>query len=364
MDLGIIGLERSGKTTVFQAITHGHAHIAPPGRGALEPSIGVVKVLDERLDHLCAVLHPKKVTYVEVRYLDFPGSLALRGEGPAAAHLAALAQCDALVHVVRAFRDESVPHPEATVDPERDIAAVNLELAFADAAVLERRAERLDVEVRSARHGEREPGERELALVRRLRGALEREEPLRSQPLSPDERRIISGYRLLTTKPQLIVVNIDEADAGRAPEIEAEFGARWAGPGVVVVALCAKLEQELAALSDEEAAEFRRELGLKAGDVERLVRLSEQALGLITFFTVNEAEGRAWALPAGSTALEAAGKVHSDMARGFIRAEAIGWEELVECGSLAEARKRGRLRTEGKQYVVQDGELLHILFNV
>ena len=362
MDLGIIGLEQSGKTAAFNAVTRGHAHTA--AYGATEPSIGVVKIPDERLDRLCAVLHPKKVTHAEVRYLDFPGGLSLRGAGPSGAYLAALSQCDALVHVARAFRDESVPHPEGSVDAHRDIAAVNLELAFADIGVLERRYEKLEITVRSARAGEREAGERELALVQRLREALEREEPLRTQALSTDERRIISGYQLLTDKPQLIVVNIDEADVSRAGEIESEFAGRCAGPGVEVAALCAKLEQELSELSDEEAAEFRRELGLAESGLERMLRLSHQVLGLITFFTVNEAEGRAWPIAGGSTALEAAGKVHTDMARGFIRAEAIGWQELAEAGSLATARKHGLLRTEGKQYVVQDGDLLHILFNV
>ena len=368
MDLGIIGLERSGKTAVFVAVTGGHARAA--SYGGTEPNIGVVKVPDERLDRLCAALTTRKVTQAEARYLDFPGSLSVRGEGPAGAHLAALAQVDALVHVVRVFRDEAVAHPEGSVDGHRDIASMNLELAFADAAMLERRYERLEIAVRSARPGERDAGERELALVQRLREALEREEPLRVQQLSPDERRLISGYQLLTDKPLLILINIDESDIGRAHEIEEEFSTRWAGPGpgpgpgTDVASLCGKLEQELTELSEEEAAEFRRELGLEEGGLERMIRVSQRVLGLLTFFTVNEAEGRAWAIPAGSTALEAAGKVHTDISRGFIRAEVIDSEELVAAGSLAEARKRGLLRTEGKQYVVQDGELLHILFNV
>ncbi len=361
MDLGIIGLERAGKTTLFNALTAGHASAG--GYGGTEPHIGVVKLPDERLDKLCALFRPKKQTPIEARYLDFPGSLSLRA-GPEGAHLAALAQCDALVHVARAFRDESVAHPEGSVDPNRDIAAVNLELAFADAALLERRQEKLDITVRSARPGERESGERELALVRRLREALEREEPLRQQPLSPDERRLLSGFQLLTIKPQIVVLNIDEADVAKEDEIEREAAARWGGPGVEIVALCAKLERELRELPEDEAQVFRRELGAPADGVERLLRLSQQALGLITFFTVGDTEGRAWALPAGSTALDAAAKVHTDIARGFIRAEVIAWDQMLACGSWAEARKRGLLRTEGKQYVVQDGDLLHVLFNV
>ena len=362
MELSIIGLERSGKTTVFNAVTGGHARTG--GYGATEANIGVVKVPDERLDRLCAMLHPRKVTYAEAHYLDVPGGLSFRGEGPEPAYLASLSQCDALVHVVRAFQDEAVPHPEGSVDPDRDIEGVNMELAFTDLALLERRHDRLETVVRSGRPGEREGGERELALLQRLRETLEREEPLRTQELSPDDRRIISGYQLLTDKPLLILLNIDEEDIGRAREIESEFAARWTGPAMEVAALCGKLEQELTELSDDDAAEFRRELGLEEGGLERMIRLSQRVLGLIAFFTVNEQDGHAWAIPSGATALEAAGKVHTDMARGFIRAEVIDWEELIGCGSLAEAHKQGKLRTEGKQYVVQDGELLHILFNV
>lgn len=362
MEIALIGLALSGKSTVFRALTRGHAQSV--ARGAVEPAVGVVKVPDERLDRLCAVLRPKKVTHLEVRYLDFPGAFTARGEGPPSAVLAALAQADALAHVVRAFRDETVPHPEGSVDPHRDIGALHLELAFADAAVLERRRQRLEPAVRSARAGEREQGERELALIERLREALEEGTPIRAQTLTPDERRLLSGYQLLTDKPLLLLINIDEADIGRAEEIEGEVRERWGGPGIVVAALCAKLEQELTELSEEDAAAFRRDLGLREGVLDRVLRLSQEALGLITFFTVNEAEGRAWAVPAGTTAVEAAGKIHSDMARGFIRAEVISWEDLVACGSFAEARRKGLLRTEGKQYVVQDGELLHILFNV
>lgn len=362
MDLGIIGLERSGKTAVFDAVTGGHASTAT--YGALEPNIGVVKVPDDRLVRLCALIKSRKMTSIEARYLDFPGSLSVRGEGSAGAHLAALAQVDALVHVVRAFRDESVPHPEGSVDPHRDIASLNMEIAFADIAVLQRRFEKLEIAVRSARPGEREAGERELAMVQRLRDALEREEPLRTQQVSPEERRFISGYQLLTDKQVLIIVNIDEADIGRAGEIEEEFSARWAGEGVEVAALCGKLEQELTELSEEEAAEFRQDLGLEEGSLPRMIRLSQQILGLITFFTVGDTDAHAWAMAAGATALEAAGKVHSDIARGFIRAEVIGWKDLLDCGSYAEARKQGLLRTEGKQYTVQDGELINVLFNV
>jgi GTP-binding protein YchF len=357
VDFAVIGLAQSGKTTLFDALTRGHARAAAYGQG-VEPNIGVVKVPDKRLDDLCALIKSRKVTPIDLRYLDFPGGFSGKGDAPAAREVASLAQCDALVHVVRAFG------PDA--DPERDVAAMNLELTFADAAVLERRHEKLEITVRSARAGEREPGERELALIDRLRVALDREEPIRRQELSPDERRALSGYQLLTNKPLLLVLNVDEGDAARAAEIAQEYASRHAGPGVEVVAVCAKLEQELGELTDEEAAEFREQLGLAGAEpgVDRLVQLSQQVLGLITFFTIGEQEGRAWPLAAGSTALDAAGKIHTDIARGFIRCEVIRWQELLDCGSYAEARKRGLLRTEGKQYVVEDGDVLHVLFNV
>jgi GTP-binding protein YchF len=275
-----------------------------------------------------------------------------------------LAQCDALVHVVRAFENDSVPHPEGGIDPERDISTVNLELAFADLQTLQNRAERLDIQVRSARPGEREQGERELALVRRLREALEHEQPLRAAEMSAEERKTISGYQLLTRKPLLLVINVGESEAARTADIAAEFGDRWRALGVDATALCAALELELSELSADEAAEFRADMGLEEGALDRLLRLSQQVLGIISVLTVGEPEGRAWAVTAGSTAQETAGKIHSDMQRGFIRAEVIRWDELLECGSYAEARRRGLLRTEGKTYIPQDGDVMHVLFNV
>lgn len=362
MDLGIIGLERSGKTAVFGAVTRGHASAA--GYGAMEPNIGVVKVPDDRLDRLCELLHSKKITYIETRFLDFPGGLSFRDREPPAAYLAALSQCDALVHVVRAFENDSVPHPAVTIDAHRDISDVNMELAFADMAQLQRRQERLEIEVRSARAGQREPGEREMALLARLGEGLEREEPLRSQEISPEERKTIGGYQLLTNRPLLILLNISEGDIAKAAEIEAEYSTRWNASGVEVAALCGKLEQELSELSDSDAEEFRRDLGIGEGSLARMLSLSQRALGLISFFTVGEKEGRAWALASGLSALEAGGKIHTDIARGFIRAEVIGCDEMLDCGSWAAARKQGLLRMEGKLYVIQDGDLINILFNV
>jgi hypothetical protein len=241
---------------------------------------------------------------------------------------------------------------------------MDLELAFADLAFVQKRLERLDIAVRSAKAGERAAGEKEVALLGRIKAGLEAETPLRAQTLSPDEWRSLHDYNLLTAKPMLLLLNIDEADVSRADELEVEFRRRWAGPHRDVAALCAKIELELGELSEEEAAEFRADLGVPETGRDLVIRRSFELLGLISFFTVNPEDGHAWIVPRGTTALAAAGKVHSDMERGFIRAEVLGWRELLDSGSLAEARKQGVLRLEGKQYEVQDGDVLHILFSV
>ena len=365
MDFGLIGLARAGKTTVFDALTGGHAPTGTYETGA--PRVAVVKLPDPRLDQLVAQFKPKKTTHADVRYLDFPGAVFATGfgrEGMPQEVETALARSDALVHVVRGFQSEHVAHPEGTVDPDRDVATMDLELAFADLAFAQKRLERLHTAVRSARAGERGAGEREMALLERIKAGLEAETPLRSQTLSADEWRILHDYDFLTAKPMLILLNIDEDDVSRAGELEAELRERWAGPRRDVAALCAKIEMELGELSEEEAAEFRADMGAPEAARDLVIRRSFELLDLISFLTVNPEDGHAWVVPRGTTALAAAGKVHSDMERGFIRAEVVGWRELVDCGSLAEARKRGVLRLEGKQYEVQDGDVLHILFNV
>jgi hypothetical protein len=365
LEFGLIGLAQSGKTTVFDTLTEGRVPTGAYESGA--PHMGVIKVPDERLDRLAERFQPKKATHADARFLDFPGAVFARGfgrGGSAAEAMTALGSTDALVHVVRAFRSEHVPHAEGTVDAHRDIATMDMELGFADLAFLEKRLERLGIAVRSARAGEREQGEKELALLRRLKEALEAETPLREQRLSPDEMRAIENYDLLTAKPQLLLLNIDEADVCRVDELVGEFGLRWGGPGREVVWLCAELEMELSELSPEEAAEMRTSYGLTEAGRERVIRACSDLLGLVSFFTVNPEEAHAWTVPRGTAAVHAAGKVHSDMERGFIRAEVLAWQELLEHGSMAEARKRGVLRIEGKEYQVEDGDVLHILFSV
>jgi len=359
MELGIIGLARSGKTTVFNALTRGH--VATGGYGPAETHIGVVKLPDPRLERLAAHFKPKRITPAEICYVDFPGGFG-RG-APAGPFLQALAQTDALVHVVRAFRNEAVPHPEGSVDPQRDIALMDMELAFADLALMERRLERLAPVARSGKPEEREAAQKEMTLLERLRRELEAGTPLRAQNLTPEEARAIYHYRFLTAKPLLILLNIDEGDIGRAEALLEPLRGRL-GPRMALTALCGKLEMELGELAEEEQAQFRAEWGLGEDGRYQVLRLSQEVLNLLSFFTVNPEEARAWLVPRGTTALQAAGKIHSDMEKGFIRAEVLNWEELLRYGSMAEARKHGALRLEGKNYIVQDGDVLHILFSV
>jgi ribosome-binding ATPase len=363
MELAIIGLARSGKTSLFNAVTRGQAQVgAYSSRN--EPNVGVVHVPDERVDALARIFKPKKITYAEIRWVDYPVA-GFGPEGPGAAFVADLAKNDALVHVVRAFEDPAVPHEHGSVDPHRDYEALSLELTFADLALIERRLSRLDAEMRAVRAGDRAPLERHRELLQRLQAHLEAGHGLRSLPLDDAAERELRNYQFVTMRPQLIVVNIGEHDLARAPEVEAEWRDRYGAPNVEVAALSAGLEAELAQMEPADAAVFRADLGLpEESPLDRAIRTAYDLLGVHSFLTFGEDECRAWTVRKGATAPEAAGKIHSDLERGFIRAEVVQWRDLVEAGSVAEVKKRGKLRTEGKQYVVQDGDALNILFNL
>lgn len=346
---------------LLKALASGHlpAHSNPN-----EPAVAVVKVPDERLDKLAALVKARKTTYLELRLLDFP-SFSVGKKGPPPQLLGALSTADLLVHVVRDFEDPSVPHPLETVNAARDITAVDLELTFADLGVIERRLERLAAESRSLAAGARGAQERELELLNRLKQGLEAEQPIRAMGLTADELTLLSGFNLLTSKPMLILVNVDEADSGRLDEIEAKYRQHFGAPGTGVIAVPVKGEADVAELSTEEAAEFRRELGLpEQPAAERLLQAAVTLLGLIAFYTAGEQDTHAWSVAAGTPAVKAAGRIHSDIERGFIRAEVIGWQELLDAGSHAEAKRRGTMRVEGKTYEVQDGDVINVLFNV
>lgn len=358
-------MARSGKTSVFNAVTRGTAQVGAYS-SSTQPNVGVVNVPDERVDRLAGMYHPKKTTYATIQYVDFPaaGESFGKGEGPAGKFINELARMDALIHVVRAFEDESVPHPEVTIDPARDVATMDLELAFADLSIIEKRLQRLDTEMRSIKAGERDALQRTRDVLTRLKAGLEAETPIREQAMTDEDWKALEGSQFLTSLPLLVIVNIGEADLERRSELEAEYRGSQARPQREAAVFCGKFEMELNDLSDEEAAEFRASAGVTESGMAGAIRLSYELLGLISFLTAGPDECRAWTVTRGSTAPEAAGKIHSDLRRGFIRAEVIRFDDLMACGSEAEARKRGLLRTEGKQYVVQDGDILNILFNV
>jgi hypothetical protein len=366
MEIAIVGLPKSGKTTVFNAVTKGKAETGTYAPSTAGPNVGVAKVPDPRLDVLDQMFHAKKKTPAEVRYVDLgvlPKGLG-QSEGVSGQLLAHLSRADALLHVVRAFEDERVPHIEGSIDPQRDVATLDLELTFSDLAIIERRLQRIETSLKAAKPHEREAFSKEKALLARLSSALEDEVPIREQELTDEEKKAILSYQFLTAKPMLLVFNIGEEKLPQASSLEGEWRAKYQRPQSQVAVLCGKLEMELSQLEDAEAKEFRSALGLEEAALNLMIRLSHELLGLISFFTVVSDEVKAWTIHRETSAVKAAGKVHTDMERGFIKAEVIAFDDLVKCGSIAEARKQGRLRVEGKNCIVQDGDVITFLFNV
>jgi len=371
----ITGLPYVGKTTLFNLLTGGHASTGAFAGAEAETNVGVAKVPDQRVDELSALYKPRKTTYAEVTYRDLGlapragagagGPATAAGQGISPQKLGDLRSSDALLHLVRAFRDPAVPHVSSTVDPKRDLATLELELLFADHVVVERRLERIEPELRSAKGPEREQKERERVVLQKAMAALEAETPLRDVGLDDEERKIVRGYRFLTLLPQLVVANLDEADVASADAVVAPLREAAAKHRAMsVVGVCAKLEAEIAQLEPAEAAAFRADLGLHEPALDRVIHATYGLLGLISFFTVGDDEVRAWTIPAGTAAQQAAGAIHSDLERGFIRAEVIRWDDLLKAGSEANAKKQGIMRTEGRDYVPHDGEVIHVLFNV
>jgi len=364
MEIGIVGLPASGKTTLFNSLTGGRAQVHAFGQTALEPNVGVVKVPDPRLQGLQALVNPKKVVPAEVKYVD----VALHRDGSerrdeVGSQLRGyLSSADALMYVVRAFADDAVPHTKGSLDPARDISLINLEFTFSDLGIAERRLVRITDSLKGAKQQEREALQREEALLNRVKAALQKDMPIRHQPFAPDELKLLENYQFLTAKPVLIALNIGEAQLPQASVLEETL--TQAHPTLKVAAVCAKLEMELSQLGEADAAEFRSALGIRQGALDRIIRLSYEVLGLISFFTIASAELRAWTVTQDTAAQKAAGRIHSDMQRGFIRAEVVSYTDLVAAGSLAEARKKGLLRLEGKTYTVSDGDVVTFLFSV
>jgi ribosome-binding ATPase len=366
--LVIIGLPSSGKTTVFNALTRSEAETGTYSPNPDEPNLASVKVPDARLDRLTEMFRPQKRVPADVQYLDVAGiAKGIAEKGMSGALLGHLSQADALVLVARAFNDPDVPHVEGTVDAARDIETLQLELLFSDLASVEKRLERIDNQKQKVVGRERDAVERERALMERLRRALESETPIREilPEVDPDDVKIMRGFGFLTAKPLLILLNLGEDQLGEtASALVATARERFERPGVGISALPGQIEMEIGRLEADDAAAFMSDLGIAESGLDQVIRRSFQLLGLMPFFTVGPDECRAWTIRHGATAVEAAGEIHSDIQRGFIRAEVVGYDDLISAGGLNEARKLGKLRREGKEYVVQDGDVINFLFNV
>jgi hypothetical protein len=360
MRIGIIGLPASGKTTLYRLLTRDQP--GRPGARPGEPSIAIVRLPDPRLDRLAMLFKPKRTTPATIEIVDLPP--IVKGSGAAASGasqpLALIRQADALLAVLRAFEDERVAHPEGTVDPARDAALIEAELLLADLDLVEKRIARIE---EGRRKGRRDDTERELALLERCRQALGAERPLRAVAFRPEEARLLRGFQFLTAKPLFFVLNAgdDPGAASAMLEAQAKPGER---PRRGVMTLAVKLELELAELPPDDASALRSELGLTGRSVGNLLQEIREHVGVITFFTVVGEELRAWLLAKGATALQAAATVHSDMERGFIRAEVVPCDALIRCGSMAVARREGALRLEGRDYIVTDGDVITIRFGV
>src|SRR5713101_1208565 len=354
MKTAIIGLPMVGKTSLFTILTGVHEATRV---GLMEARVGVTKVPDKRLDELAKIFDPPKITHATVEYFDFPSISKEALRDPS--YLASMRVADALAHVLRLFPSDTVPHEKGSVDPIRDLEDVEMELILSDLVVVEKRLERLEKDRKKIKGPELD---REAALLERCKTTLENNTALRTLELSVDEEKLIRGFQFLSQKPMLFVLNIGEEYAARMHEIEEEYrqGALAGRTHTGVSAICGKIEAELAELSPEEQREYVASYGLKDSGFERLISATYEVLGLMSFLTAGETEVRAWTIPMNSTAVKAAGAIHSDFEKKFIRAEVVNWKTLIDLGGYSGARDKGQLRLEGKEYIVKDGDVLVI----
>ncbi len=354
MKTAIIGLPMVGKTSLFTILTGVHEAAR---LGSMQARAGVARVPDARVEALAEVFQPPKVTHATVEYLDTPAISKEALRDPA--FLAGLRVADAFAHVLRIFADDTVPHEAGSIDPVRDAENVEMELVLSDLVVVEKRLERLDKDRKKIKSADLD---HEFEVLQRVKAALESNRPVRAMELSDDDEKRIRGFQFLSQKPTLYVLNLGEADAPRLHEIEGEFRAGPLGtrPRTGVAAVCGKIEAELAELSGDEAREYLASYGLQESGLERLITATYSLLGLMSFLTAGETEVRAWTIPRGSNAVKAAGAIHTDFEKRFIRAEVVNWRAIIDHGGYAGAREKGLLRLEGKDYIVQDGDVLVI----
>ena len=360
MKLGIVGLPNVGKSTLFNALTTGKAMAANYPFCTIEPNVGVVKVKDERIDTLAKLYNSKSVIYTTIEFVDIAGLVkgASKGEGLGNKFLSHIREVDAIVHVVRCFEDENITHVDGAIDPIRDIETISLELIFADMDTLSRRIDRTKV----AMKGGDKKYAWELSVLTKLMDALENGKPVRSVPLDKEEKEFVDSLFLLSDKKVIYVANVQEG--GEDNEFVQKVTDYAKAEGSEVVALCVKLEEELSELEEDERAMFMEELGMTESGLDKLVKKCYSLLGLISFLTAGEKETRAWTIEQGTKAPQAAGKIHSDFEKGFIRAEIVDYDTLIECGSYNAAKEKGKMRSEGKDYVFRDGDVVVFRFNV
>lgn len=361
---GIVGLPNVGKSTLFNAITKAGAESANYPFCTIDPNVGMVEVPDQRLNRLAEIVHPKKIVPTTFEFTDIAGIVkgASKGEGLGNNFLSHIRQVDAICHVVRCFADENITHVAGKVDPIADIETINLELILADLETVEKRIGKVE---KIAKQKDK-AAMAEFEVLSKLKEAFEAEKPARTVEFTEEQEKLVKGFQLLTMKPVLYVANVGEDDAADASNNQyvqqvREFAEK---DNAEVIVVCAKIEEEIAELEDEEKAMFLQELGIEESGLDQLIRAAYHLLGLATYFTAGEPEVRAWTFKKGMKAPECAGIIHSDFERGFIRAEVVSYEDLIEAGSMVGAREAGKVRLEGKDYVVQDGDVIHFRFNV